>query len=223
MVAGVDLEVRAGDFLGIVGPNGAGKTTLFRGILGLIPPAAGRVERFASAIGYVPQRETLDSIYPLRRATRSSRWAPTVGCGGCARSDARGPRSSRARCSSASAWPTPRARRSSSLSGGQRQRVLIARALMVEPGCSCSTSPRAASTAAPKRLILELLRELNREGPGRPARQPPARAGARRRAAACCGSATAACAPERPKSCCAPENLDQLYRRRRALTADGGT
>ncbi len=66
IVSGVDLTVGTGAFLGIVGPNGAGKTTLFRGILGLVPPLAGRVERLTDAIGYVPQRESLDSIYPLR-------------------------------------------------------------------------------------------------------------------------------------------------------------
>ena len=45
VVAGVDLVVRAGDFVGIAGPNGGGKTTLFRGMLGLIPAAAGRERR----------------------------------------------------------------------------------------------------------------------------------------------------------------------------------
>src|SRR5688572_32942001 len=66
VVSAVDLEVEAGLFLGLVGPNGAGKSTLFKGCLGLIPPLAGRVERFTEAIGYVPQREQLDPIYPLR-------------------------------------------------------------------------------------------------------------------------------------------------------------
>src|SRR6266850_3552758 len=66
VVSGVDLEVDSGAFFGIVGPNGAGKTTLFRGILGLLEPLDGRVERLTEAIGYVPQRETLDPIFPLR-------------------------------------------------------------------------------------------------------------------------------------------------------------
>src|SRR5688572_16393159 len=65
VVAGVDLAVDAGDFVGIVGPNGAGKTTLFRGLLGLIPPMRGSVERSTRAIGYVPQRETLDPLFPV--------------------------------------------------------------------------------------------------------------------------------------------------------------
>lgn len=42
-VAGLDLEVRAGWFYGIVGPNGAGKTTTLSMITGLLRPDAGSV------------------------------------------------------------------------------------------------------------------------------------------------------------------------------------
>src|SRR5262245_20068720 len=42
-VDGVDLEVRAGEALGILGPNGAGKTTLFNLVSGDLRPDAGRV------------------------------------------------------------------------------------------------------------------------------------------------------------------------------------
>ncbi|MDG6103625.1 ATP-binding cassette domain-containing protein [Dactylosporangium aurantiacum] len=42
-VAGVSLDVSAGEVLGIIGPNGAGKTTLFEIIAGFVPPGAGTV------------------------------------------------------------------------------------------------------------------------------------------------------------------------------------
>ena len=42
-VAGVDLEVRTGQILGVIGANGAGKTTLFDIISGAIRPDAGRI------------------------------------------------------------------------------------------------------------------------------------------------------------------------------------
>jgi len=41
-VHGVDLDVPAGSFLGLVGPNGAGKTTLLSMAVGLLRPDAGR-------------------------------------------------------------------------------------------------------------------------------------------------------------------------------------
>lgn len=40
---GVDLEVKAGEVVGIVGHNGAGKSTLLQAVLGTIQPTVGRV------------------------------------------------------------------------------------------------------------------------------------------------------------------------------------
>ena len=43
-VAGIDLDVPAGRFCGLVGPNGAGKTSALSMITGLLRPDAGTIE-----------------------------------------------------------------------------------------------------------------------------------------------------------------------------------
>jgi len=41
----LDGAVRTGSLTAVVGPNGAGKSTLFKGVVGVIKPLAGRIER----------------------------------------------------------------------------------------------------------------------------------------------------------------------------------
>src|SRR4051794_22087434 len=66
----VTLEVCEGDFLGIVGPNGSGKTTLIKAMLGLLQPLTGSMtispKHGRPRFGYVPQRETVDTVFPLQ-------------------------------------------------------------------------------------------------------------------------------------------------------------
>jgi ABC-2 type transport system ATP-binding protein len=69
-VAGVSLEVRAGEIVGFLGANGAGKTTTLRLVAGLLEPDRGRIvvagaelerePRVAKArLGFVPDRPFL--------------------------------------------------------------------------------------------------------------------------------------------------------------------
>src|SRR5438445_4075811 len=52
----IDLDVRAGEIVGILGPNGSGKTTTILMLLGLTEPSEGR----AVVAGFDPLREPLE-------------------------------------------------------------------------------------------------------------------------------------------------------------------
>ncbi|HUS91812.1 MAG TPA: ATP-binding cassette domain-containing protein, partial [Phycisphaerae bacterium] len=45
-LAGLDLEVPAGEFFGLLGPNGAGKTTLINAVCNLIRTSSGEIRVF---------------------------------------------------------------------------------------------------------------------------------------------------------------------------------
>lgn len=51
-LAGFDLEINEGEFVGLIGPNGAGKTTLVKMLTGIIAPTSGSL----SVLGYYPNK-----------------------------------------------------------------------------------------------------------------------------------------------------------------------
>ncbi|MBM9469332.1 anchored repeat-type ABC transporter ATP-binding subunit [Nakamurella leprariae] len=165
----VDLTVDPGQFVGLVGPNGAGKTTLLRSILGLLRPAAGRVEvagrtgrAAADEIGYVPQRHEFAWEFPISvhdvvmtGRVRRIGWLrrPEVG-------------DFRAVAEALElARMTDLARRPvGQLSGGQRQRVLVARALAAEPSVLLLDEPFTGLDMPTQELLIELFQRLSRDG-----------------------------------------------------------
>lgn len=68
----ISFEINKGDFVAITGPNGGGKTTLLRIILKLLHPTAGSVYYYDNGvvtdrldIGYLPQKNMIDSRFPI--------------------------------------------------------------------------------------------------------------------------------------------------------------
>src|SRR5947207_2606199 len=134
-VAGIDLEVREGEFMTLLGPSGCGKTTTLGLIAGFFPPTAGEIflkgqpvaglPPFKRDIGVVFQDYALfphmtageNVAFGLRMrnipapemARRVREALDLVQLGGLAE------------------------RRPLELSGGQRQRVALARALVIRP------------------------------------------------------------------------------------------
>ncbi len=134
----IDLQVRPGDFLGIIGPNGGGKSTLLKVLLGLVHPDRGTVRMLGGSptqnrrlVGYVAQRSSFDRDFP------ASVW-DVVLMGRC------GMRGPLRRYGTSDVLAAERAlsrvgmlefrrKQIGRLSGGEQQRVFIARALAGEP------------------------------------------------------------------------------------------
>lgn len=163
---GVDVQVAAGEFVGLIGTNGTGKTTLMRAVLGEIPIASGtsrvlgRARPRAGDIGYVPQRIDLDPDLPLRArdlvalGLDGHRFGPPIrrhafwtrvedalrGVGALDLADR----------------PVGR------LSGGQQQRVLIASAIVSDPALLLLDEPLANLDPANSADVVQLLDGIRR-------------------------------------------------------------
>ena len=143
-LAGLDLEVRDGEFLSLLGPSGCGKSTALRIIAGLSEPTHGAVEWPAAAteaqsgsrIGFVFQEPTLmpwASVFKNVLLPLKLTGAPAAKA--AARVKAALDRVGLQKFSRA--YPRE-------LSGGMRMRVSIARALVTEPALLLMDEPFAA-------------------------------------------------------------------------------
>jgi ABC-type Mn2+/Zn2+ transport system ATPase subunit len=163
LLTGVELVVAPGDFLAMVGPNGGGKTTVLRALLGALPLLAGRRELPRPLrIGYVPQRDHVDAIWPLT-AGEVVLMGRTPGLGPLRRP---GPADQRAVAEALArvAIGELAARRYGDLSGGQRQRTLIARALAAEPELLAVDEPTNGMDPAAELATMDVLRDLHAGG-----------------------------------------------------------
>jgi ABC-type Mn2+/Zn2+ transport system ATPase subunit len=136
-----------------------------RGILGLIPVLAGQIaygfDRSTSPPGYVPQRETLDPIFPL--TAFEVVLMGTYGRLALLQPVRRRQRQLAAHCLEQVGLADLADRPFWALSGGQKQRVLIARALAVEPTLLVLDEPTAGVDPGAATAIMDLLARLHRD------------------------------------------------------------
>jgi ABC-type Mn2+/Zn2+ transport system ATPase subunit len=160
LLTGIDLTVEAGDFLAVVGPNGGGKTTTLLALLGSSPLLGGTlVRRREIRVGYVPQREHVDTIWPFT-AGEVALMGRVPGMGPWRRP---GPadREGVLRAMAQVGVEHLAGRRYGELSGGQRQRTLIARALAAEPELLALDEPTNGMDPAAELATMDLLAELH--------------------------------------------------------------
>jgi oligopeptide/dipeptide ABC transporter ATP-binding protein len=182
-VDGVDLEVGAGEAVGVVGESGAGKTLLALSILGLLPDRGASIQAGSSIrfrgeelVGMAPHRlrqirggeiamvfqETSTSLNPLLSVGFQVREAVELHRG------MRGPAAKEevVRLLREVGIPDPGRRARAlphELSGGMRQRVMIAMALAGRPSLLVADEPTSALDVTVQAQILDLIRRVREE------------------------------------------------------------
>lgn len=168
---GVDLDVHTGTFTGLVGVNGAGKTTLLKALAGLQPLCLGSVcygeqdirgltpGQCARSVSYLAQNGAV--AWPLRaKALIALGRLPHH-----AASDAVN-EAAIERAMTITDTGNFANRPVDTLSGGELARVLLARALAVEAPILLADEPVAALDPYHQLHIMELMKDLTRNGMG---------------------------------------------------------
>jgi putative spermidine/putrescine transport system ATP-binding protein len=164
-VDGVDLDIRAGEFITLLGPSGSGKTTVLRMIAGFETPDSGTVKLNGVDITYLPPYERDVNtvfqdyaLFPHMDVLSNIEYGLRV----------KGVEKKERREKALKALDQVRLsgyenRKPHQLSGGQRQRVALARALVNRPSVLLLDEPLGALDLKLRQQMQIELKELQRE------------------------------------------------------------
>jgi putative spermidine/putrescine transport system ATP-binding protein len=134
-VAGIDLEVKQGEFFTMLGPSGSGKTTTLRMIAGFEDPTSGSIELAGADVsGIPPYDRAVNTVFQDYALFPHMTVADNVAYGLKVAKVPKGERAKRAEeALEMVRLPGYGDRKPGELSGGQRQRVALARAIVNRP------------------------------------------------------------------------------------------
>jgi putative spermidine/putrescine transport system ATP-binding protein len=164
-VAGIDLEIAAGEFFTLLGPSGSGKTTTLRVIAGFERPDAGHVELQGVDVTRVaPSQRAVNTVFQDYALFPHMTVAENVEYGLRVKGMPRKERRARAEeVLQRVRLPGLGNRKPAQLSGGQRQRVALARAIVNRPPVLLLDEPLGALDLKLRQEMQIFLKELQRE------------------------------------------------------------
>jgi len=171
-LSGVSLEIHRGEYLAIAGPSGCGKSTLLS-ILGLLDtPTAGRyfldgrpVQDLSRAERARVRNREIGFIFQAFNLINELTVHENVELPLTYRGMGAGERRKRVEEALDRVGMAHRAKHyPAQLSGGQQQRVAVARALAGSPSILLADEPTGNLDSANGEAVMELLRDLNRNG-----------------------------------------------------------
>ena len=169
---GVDLTVRAGEFVALMGPSGSGKSTLLHLVAGLdradegtVALAGVRTEELGSARLARLRRRHVGLVFQFFHLVEHLSALENVALAALIAGLRPAAATARARDLLDTLGLLERAaERPAALSGGQRQRVAIARALANRPTLLLADEPTGALDSAGAAEVLDLFSRLHRTG-----------------------------------------------------------
>ena len=164
-VAGIDLDIGAGEFFTLLGPSGSGKTTTLRVIAGFERPDSGRVDLQGLDVTRVaPSQRAVNTVFQDYALFPHMTVAENVEYGLRVKGMARRDRRARVEAMLERVrLPGVGDRKPVQLSGGQRQRVALARAIVNEPPVLLLDEPLGALDLKLRQEMQIFLKALQRD------------------------------------------------------------